>query len=356
MDNGKLPVAILGATGAVGQRFIQLLEDHPWFEVRELFASERSAGKPYREAANWVLDGGPPSRVGELVVQLLGGAVSSPLVFSALPKEAAVELEPKLAAQGKIVCTNASAYRMTPDVPLLLAEVNGDHVALLDRQRATRGWSTGALIANSNCTAMPVVMTLAPLRQFGVKRVHVVSQQAISGAGYPGVPSMDMIDNVIPYVSGDEEKLETETLKMLGTFDGEQITPLDTRIGASCTRVPVLDGHLVHVSVELEERPTHAQIREAWACFRGSPEVASLPSSPALPVVYLEQHDRPQPRRDRMIGAGMATAVGRLRDCPLLGYKYFALSHNTIRGAAGSSIQNAELLARRGYIDSFRPN
>lgn len=355
MENQKLPVAILGATGAVGQRFIQLLNNHPWFEVCELFASERSAGKPYGEAANWVLDGSPPETISGLRVRQLGEPVSSPLVFSALPKEAAVELEPALAAQGKIVCTNASAYRMAADVPLLLAEVNAHHAALIETQRANRGWTTGALVANSNCTAMPVVMALAPLRQFGITRIHVVSQQAISGAGYPGVASMDMMDNVIPYVSGDEEKLETETLKMLGELDGAQVALFKALVSASCTRVPVLDGHLVHVSVELEAAPSHAQIREAWETFRGSPEVASLPSSPTLPLVYLEQHDRPQPRRDRMIGAGMSTSIGRLRNCPLLGYKFFALSHNTIRGAAGSSIQNAELLARKGYIDGFRP-
>lgn len=352
----KLNVAILGATGAVGQRFIQLLENHPWFRVAEVVASERSAGKRYGEAAHWVVDGLPPTDVADMIVKPLGGALDSPLVFSALPKEAAVEIEPALASAGHIVATNASAYRMTPDVPLMLPEVNASHLGLIDIQRKARGWSTGALVANSNCTVMPVVMALAPLLKYGVTKLHMVSQQAISGSGYPGVPSMDILDNVIPYVSGDEEKMPIEARKMLGTFDGQMIIDLPVRTSTTCTRVSVTDSHLVHVSVELTDTPTFEEIIEAWRNFRGDDPVPVLPSSPTAPVQYIPLQDRPQPRRDRMAGNGMSTVVGRLRECELLGYKFFALAHNTIRGAAGSSIQNAELMAVCGYIDGFSPN
>lgn len=351
----KLDVAILGATGAVGQRFIQLLEDHPWFRVAEVIGSERSAGKPYAEAANWVLDGAPPAEVARLTVKPLDGEIESLLVFSALPKQPAHDKEPALAAAGHVVCTNASAHRMVEDVPLLLPEINADHIGLIDVQRQNRGWTTGALIANSNCTTMPVVMALAPLLGYGVKAVHMVSEQAISGAGYPGVSSLDILDNVVPYVGGDEGKMETEPMKMLGTFDGERIHERAMNAGATCTRVPVIDGHLVNMSIQLEAQPTFDEIIAAWEGFRGPEPVPSLPSAPRQPVVYLPQTDRPQPRRDRMTGNGMATSLGRLRECPILGYKFVALSHNTIRGAAGCSILNAELLAVSGYLGDFQP-
>jgi aspartate-semialdehyde dehydrogenase len=350
----KLGVAVLGATGAVGQRFIQLLEDHPWFEVREVIGSERSAGRPYGEAANWVLDGAPPPTVADLTVKALDDAIDSLMVFSALPKEPAVEREPQLAEAGHVVCTNASAHRMAADVPLLLPEVNADHVGLIEVQRRNRGWSSGALVANSNCTTMPVVMALKPLLQFGVTKVHMVSEQAISGAGYPGVASLDILDNVIPYVGGDEGKMETEPLKMLGEFDGERIVPFQTVASATCTRVPVIDGHLVNMSISLAEEPELDDIIAAWETFKGQEPVPSLPSAPEQPLVYLPQIDRPQPRRDRNAGGGMATSIGRLRPCPVLGYKFVALSHNTIRGAAGCSILNAELLAVAGYLGAFR--
>lgn len=351
----KLNVAILGATGAVGQRFIQLLENHPWFQVAEVVGSERSAGQRYGTITNWVLDGGPSPEVAEMTVKGLNDPLSSPLVFSALPKEPAKEVEIPLATAGHIVCTNASVNRMVDDVPLLLPEANADHIRLIDVQRAKRGWKTGALVANSNCTAMPVVMALAPLRQFGITKIHVVSMQATSGAGYPGVASLDILDNVIPYVSGDEEKLETETLRMLGTLNNEAVEWLDAVVGASCNRVPVVDGHLVNVSVELAAKPHMEDILEVWAEFRGPQPVPMLPSAPEVPVQYLPQIDRPQIRRDRNAGNGMATTVGRLRECPLLGYKFVALAHNTIRGAAGCSILNAELLAATGYIPDFQP-
>lgn len=356
MRDNKLDVAVLGATGAVGQRFIELLENHPWFRVAEVVASERSAGKSYGEAAHWILDGQPSNRIAGLEVKPLGGTLNSPLVFSALPKEAAQEIEPELARRGHVVATNASTYRMTEDVPLLLPEVNAEHVELIHVQRKNRGWTTGALVANSNCTTMPVVMAVKPLLKYGLKHLHMVSQQAISGAGYPGVASLDILDNIVPYVSGDEDKMETEPLKMLGTFDGQAIRYLDAKLGASCTRVPVIDGHLVHISMELAENPSFDEVIEAWTAFRGEAPVPSLPTSPAQPLVYFTQTDRPQTRRDRMVGNGMATAIGRLRECNMLGYKFFALSHNTIRGAAGSSIQNAELMAVCGFISGFSPN
>jgi len=352
----KLDVAVLGATGAVGQRFIQLLENHPWFRVAEVIGSSRSAGQPYGEITNWVLDSTAPESVSGLTVKALDDEISSPLVFSALPKEAAETREFELAGAGHVVCTNASANRMVEDVPLLLPEANADHIALVDVQRQKRGWTTGALIANSNCTAMPVVMALAPLRQFKVTKILVVSAQAVSGAGYPGVASLDILDNIIPYVSGDEQKLETETLRMLGDLNGDKVDWLHASISASCNRVPVTDGHLVNVSVSLADNPGLDEVIRAWEVFRGREPIPHLPSAPERPVEYLPQIDRPQSRRDRNAGGGMTTSIGRLRGCPILGYKFVALSHNTVRGAAGCSILNAELLAVRGYLKEFQPS
>lgn len=350
----RLDVAILGATGAVGQRFVQLLEDHPWFQVREVVGSVRSAGRRYADAAHWVLNGNPPADVASLVVKALDDPLRSPLVFSALPKEAAQTRELALAAAGHVVCSNASANRMLPDVPLLLPEVNAEHTGLIGLQRRRRGWTTGALIANSNCTVMPVVMALKPLVKYGIRRLHLVSEQAISGAGYPGVSSMDIIDNVIPWVPSDEQKMETESRKMLGAFTGAGIDELDMVVSATCTRVPVVDAHLVNISVELKQQPTIADIIDDWETCQALPPVPELPSAPRFPLQYLTQIDRPQPRRDRDAGAGMTTSIGRLRECPILGYKFASLSHNTIRGAAGCSILNAELLAAQGYIEQFR--
>ncbi len=348
----KLKIAVLGATGAVGQRFIELLETHPWFKVAEVIGSERSAGQKYGAYTNWVLDGSPPESVRDLTIKPLDASFDSPLIFSALPKEAADPIEVELAGRGHVVCTNASFNRMVEDVPLLLPEANADHIGLIDVQRRQRGWTTGALVANSNCTSMPVVMALAPLRKFGIGKVHMVSMQAISGAGYPGVASLDILDNVIPYVSGDEHKMEIEIPRMLGTLMNDHIEWLPAIFGASCNRVPVIDGHLVHISVSLDSQPSLDDIIEAW---NNEPGLEGLPSAPKRPVEYLYGQDRPQIRRDRNVGKGMATAVGRLRPCPLLGYKFSALTHNTIRGAAGCSILNAELLATRGYLGTFEP-
>ena len=351
----KLNVAILGATGAVGQRFIQLLDNHPWFRVAEVIGSSRSAGKFYREAVNWVLDGSPPDEIANLTVKSLDSTFDSLLIFSALPKEAAKEREFELAEAGHIVCTNASANRMVEDVPLLLPEVNAEHIRLIDVQRRNRGWTTGALIANSNCTVMPVVMSLAPLVKYGIEKVHLVSEQAISGAGYPGVASLDILDNIVPYVPSDEHKMQIESLKMLGTLDGEKIVDLEAIVGATCTRVPVIDGHLVNISLQLTEKPSIEQIIEDWENYRGTEPIPNLPSAPRQPLQYLTQIDRPQPRRDRNAGNGMTTSIGRLRECPILDYKFATLSHNTIRGAAGCSILNAEYLAVEGYLSDYRP-
>jgi aspartate-semialdehyde dehydrogenase len=241
------------------------------------------------------------------------------------------------------------------DVPLMLPDVNADHLALVDIQRQNRGWTTGALIANSNCTVMPLVMALAPLMLFGIRKIFSVSEQAISGAGYPGVPALDMIDNIIPYVPSDEEKMVIEAHKMLGVYSQGSINEFDAVISTTCTRVPVIDGHLINLSIELAAKPSLKEILEAWDNYRAPEIVRQLPSTPEKPLYYLPQIDRPQPRRDRMVGNGMSTTIGRLRECPILGYKFAALSHNTIRGAAGSSIQNAELLAVSGYIANFQP-
>jgi aspartate-semialdehyde dehydrogenase len=350
----KIDVAILGATGAVGQRFIQLLENHPWFRVAEVIGSSRSAGKPYGEAANWVLNGNPPTEIADLTVKALDDTFDSPLIFSALPKEAAITREIELADTGHVVCTNAGANRMLKDVPLLLPEVNAEHIQLIDVQRQNRGWTTGALIANSNCTVMPVVMALKPLVKYGIQKLHLVSEQAISGAGYPGVSSMDILDNVIPYVPSDENKMETESLKMLGEFRDGIIDELNMIVSSTCTRVPIVDAHLVNISVELAEKPDFETIIDDWVTYQGIDPISTLPSAPEYPLQYLTQIDRPQPRRDRDAGKGMVTSMGRLRECPILGYKFASLSHNTIRGAAGCSILNAELLAVKGYIQDFQ--
>jgi aspartate-semialdehyde dehydrogenase len=350
----KIDVAILGATGTVGQRFVQLLAGHPWFRVAEVAASDRSAGRPYAEATRWVLPGSPPPDVAAMTVLPLDAAFRSPIIMSALPGDVAKTLEPELAARGHAVSSNTSAHRMAPDVPLLLPEINADHIGLIDVQRRSRGWGAGALVTMSNCTTVPVVVALAPLRQYGIAAVSVVSMQAISGSGYPGVASFDIFDNVLPYIGGEEEKVETEPRKIMGAFNGEGVDWLPTRISAACNRVPVLDGHLVIVSVGLERKPEQAEILAAWASYAGHPLIADLPSAPRPVIRYHDGLDRPQPRLDRDNGAGMTTTIGRLRPCPLLDYKFAALSHNTIRGAAGGAILNAELLVAQGYVQGVR--
>ncbi len=348
----KLGVAVLGATGTVGQRFIQLLENHPWFYVAEVAASEKSAGKTYAEACRWVLPGEPPAPVAGLTVLPLDAPFKSPLIMSALPGDVAKTLEPELAARGHLVSSNTSSHRMAADVPLLLPEINADHVRLVDVQRRQRGWTSGALVTMTNCTLVAMTVALAPLRQFGIEKVNVVSMQAISGGGYPGVASFDIYDNVLPYIGGgEEEKVETEPRKILGALADDQVAWADMKISASCNRVPVLDGHTVCVSVGFSHKPSLAAIREAWANYKGNELARSLPSAPNPVIVYSEGIDRPQPRRDRDTGRGMTTTLGRLRECPVLDIKFVGLSHNTIRGAAGGAILNAELLVAQGYAE-----
>jgi len=353
MNQARQPidVAVLGATGAVGQRFIQLLEGHPWFRVAEVIASDRSAGQLYGKAARWVLPGNPPEDVVGREVLPLDADVQSRIVFSALPADIAKTVEWRLAEAGHVVCSNASAYRMQPDVPILLPEANADHAALVTAQREKYGWGGGGLVTNSNCTAAPVVMALAPLRRFGIQAVQMVSMQAISGAGYPGVSALDITDNVIPFINGEEPKVEAEPRKMLGALRDGSITLLDCVMSATCTRVPVIDGHLVSISVRFAEPVGEDDLRAAWADFRGPEPVPDLPSAPEQPVVFRSEADRPQPRRDRDTGGGMSTVVGRLRPDPVIGgWKYLALTHNTVRGAAGCSILNAELLVAEGLV------
>ncbi len=346
----KIPVAILGATGAVGQRFAQLLTDHPWFEITALAASERSAGKRYAEACNWVIPGDPAPALRDMTVHDLTPDLPARLVFSALPADVAREVEPQFAAAGYIVCSNASAFRYEPDVPLLIPELNAEHTALIARQRAERGWP-GCIVASPNCTTTGIAMALKPLDlAFGVQKLSVVTLQAISGAGYPGVPSLDILGNVIPNISGEEAKIEKETRQLLGRLEAGQRVDADIAISAQVTRVPVLDGHTVCLSVGFARKP---EVEEAIAALEAycGPELArGLPSAPARPVLVRREWDRPQPRRDRDAEGGMATTVGRIRPCALLDLRLVAVVHNTLRGAASGAILNAELLVAQDYV------
>jgi len=347
----RIPVAVLAATGSVGQRFVSLLDRHPWFEVVAVTGSDRSVGRPYGEACRWVLTDPMPETVRGLTVQpTTPEAAQFPLVFSALPSATAKEVEPLFARAGSCVCSNASAYRRDSDVPLLLPEVNPDHISLVSAQRRNHGWR-GCIVTNPNCTSTGLTVALKALDEtFGVQRGFVVSLQALSGAGYPGVASLDIIDNAIPFIGDEEEKVEWEPRKMLGQLDGDAVSLADFTLSAHTNRVAVSDGHLVCLSVELEKKTTP---EEAVAALRGycAPELsARLPSAPDPVIVVRDEPDRPQPRLDRMTGQGMTTVVGRVRPDPLFDLKMVILSHNTIRGAAGGSIYNAELLASLGLI------
>jgi aspartate-semialdehyde dehydrogenase len=346
----KIEVGILGATGTVGQRFVQLLENHPWFELKWLAASDRSAGKRYREAAAWQLVGPPPAAAADAVVEECVPGRGPKLVFSSMASNLAGDIERDFAAAGHIVVSNSSHYRMAPDVPLLVPEINPGHLGILAAQRKERGWE-GAIVTNPNCAAVVLVIPLAALRPFGIKRVMVTTFQAVSGAGYPGVPSLDILGNVIPYIGGDEEKkVETEMQKILGDLEGDRIRPLPFSASASCNRVPSIDGHVVTASVEFENRPERAAILEAFARFSGLPQERRLPSAPNQAIHYMEAPDRPQPRKDANLEKGMATAVGRLRECGVLHWKFVALSHNVLRGAAGAALLNAEMMKSEGLL------
>lgn len=346
----KIPVGVLGATGAVGQRFIQLLADHPLFSVNVVAASERSVGRPYGEVCHWLLPTPIPESVCDLVVQPTEPNLDCRVVFASLPSKVAAQVERPFAEAGYVVCSNASTHRMGPDVPLLIPEVNPDHTALLEVQRGERGWK-GLIVTSANCSATQLALALKPLHDaFGLRRLHVASLQAVSGAGYPGVASLDILGNVVPYIGGEEEKLETEPQKMLGTFQAGRIVPAPFAVSAQCNRVPVRDGHLACVSVEFQQKPTVDQVIEALESFRAPPEVAGLPSTPGTPIVVRREADRPQPFLDRDAGGGYAVSVGRIRLCTLLDLKFVVLGHNTLRGAAGGSIHNAELLVSQGWI------
>lgn len=347
----QIPIAILGATGSVGQRFVALLEHHPWFKVTALAASDRSVGQKYAQAARWVLDTPMPEYAREMiVVPADANAVQAQIVFSALHSEVAKELEPQFARAGAAVCSNASAFRREDDVPLLLPEVNADHIQLVKRQRKKRGWS-GCIVTNPNCTSTGLTIALKALdEKFGVKKVFAVSLQALSGAGYPGVPSLDIMDNVIPFIGGEEEKVEWEPRKMLGKLRGDTIELAEIQFSAHTNRVAVIDGHTVCVSVGLAERVEAETAVQVLRRYAAPPSARELPSSPRPVIEVREEADRPQPRLDRLSGKGMTTVVGRVRCDPLLDLKFVVLSHNTIRGAAGASIYNAELLVSEGLL------
>ena len=348
--NRKIPIGILGATGVVGQRFIQMLEHHPWFEVAWLAASDRSEGKIYAEAARWRLKTPIPAAVAAMTVSPATPEGAPKVIFAALDASIAAELEPRFADAGCAVVSNSSALRMQEDVPLVIPEVNGGHIKLIDTQ-SWRKKSGGYVVTNPNCSAIGLVLALAPLhQQFGLETVMAVTMQAVSGAGYPGVASLDILGNVIPYIKNEEEKMEEETKKLLGQLNGSKVIPGDFAMSAQCNRVAVEDGHTESISIRLKKKATAQEIIAAWNGYRAEPQELKLPSAPERPVVYLEAPDRPQPRFDVDMGAGMTTAVGRLRPCGVLDWKFTVLSHNTIRGAAGAAVLNAELLKAKGYL------
>jgi aspartate-semialdehyde dehydrogenase len=349
----RLPVAVLGATGAVGQAFVRLLADHPWFQLAEVAASERSAGRSYRDATRWIADDPIPSHAATLTVQPCDPkSVRSPVVFSALDSSVAGEAEAAFAAAGRAVLSNAKNYRMDPDVPLVIAEVNPDHLDILDRQRKNRNWR-GAIVTNGNCAAIAAVLPLAPLHErFGVRRVFVATMQAVSGAGYPGVASLDILGNVIPYIKDEEPKLEAEVRKFLGRRGDTRIDDAAIVVSAHTNRVPVEHGHTVVMSVELERKAALDEIRQQMVAWRGASDGCGLPSSPEYPLIVADAPDRPQPRRDVDAGRGMSVTVGRIREDPLFDVRLVALGHNIIRGAAGASVLNAELMAATGRLDN----
>ena len=345
---GKIDVGVLGATGMVGQQFISRLANHPWFNVSWLAASERSEGKSYAEAAPWRLATPMPEAIRHATVEACVPGRGPKVVFSALDAKAADVLEAQFAAAGHVVLSNAKTFRMDPLVPLLIPEVNAEHLMLLAEQRQQKGWS-GAIVTNPNCATVVLAMALAPMVQFGIRRVLVTTMQAVSGAGYPGLASLDILGNIVPFIGGgEEEKIETETNKILGGNGGR--APLDAVISAQVNRVPVIDGHSMTVSVDLSSRPSAETLIGVLRDFRGLPQNLNLPSAPNPPIVVMAEQNRPQPRLDVDLGNGMAVSVGRVRACPVLTHKFVALGHNTIRGAAGASVLNAELMYKQGQL------
>ena len=346
-------VGILGATGAVGQRFIQLLDANPWFEITDLAASERSVGKSYRTACTWRLSAECPESVRDMVIRPCEPGLDCDLVFSALPSSAARKIEEAMAQAGYGVLSNAAAHRMDRDIPLLIPEVNSDHLQLIPTQQARRGWDKGFIVTDPNCSTVGLTLALKPLHDvFGVRRVIVTTMQALSGAGYPGVPSLDILDNIVPYIRNEEDKLVDEPRKLLGTFSSESgtISPADITISPSCNRVATRDGHMQAISVEFEHKPSQEEVVEAFAAFASIPFELGCPSAVNPTIVVRHEPDRPQPVLDRDVGGGMAVTVGRIRPCQVFDYKFVVLSHNTVRGAAGGSILNAEIMAAKGIL------
>jgi aspartate-semialdehyde dehydrogenase len=345
-----IEVGILGGTGMVGQHFIRFLQGHPWFKLIWLGASDRSAGKKLKDATAWRLDGDMPSDASEILVSESQPGNAPKLVFSAMDASVATEIERAFAAAGHVVVSNSRNHRMEADVPLIVPEVNPDHLQLLKLQQAKRGWK-GLIVTNPNCSTVVLTMALAPMSTFGIERVMAATMQAVSGAGYPGVASMDILANVVPYIGSEEEKMEQETQKILGEFKDDAVVPLAAKVSAHCNRVAVVDGHVVTASVELAAKPALEDVRAAIENFTSVPQQRKLPSAPQRPVIYMPQQDRPQPRRDAGRENGMVTFVGRLRACPVLDLKFVACGHNTIRGAAGAAVLNAELMSSEGLLD-----
>jgi aspartate-semialdehyde dehydrogenase len=342
-----IEVGVLGATGMVGQQFVSRLSRHPWFRCTWLAASERSEGKPYKSVAPWKLTTPIPGGFTERIVEACVPGKGPKVVFSGLDASVAGEIEGAFAAAGHIVVSNARNFRMDPLVPLLIPEINADHLKLIPEQRQAKGW-TGAIVTNPNCSTIVLALALAPLRHFNIRAVVVSTMQAVSGAGYPGVPSLDILGNVVPFISGEEEKMETETLKILGSDGGRTRYP--AVVSAHTNRVPVIDGHTITVSVAFEQKPSIEAIADAMRNFGGRPQELWLPSAPQPPIVVTEEPNRPQPRLDADLGGGMAVTIGRLRECPVMHAKFVALGHNTIRGAAGAAILNAELMHAEGML------
>ncbi len=346
-----MKVGVLGATGMVGQEFVNFLRNHPWFDLTWLGASDRSAGKKYAEATTWRLSGTMPPGARDIVVSECKPQEGAPrLLFSATDASVATEIERAFAGAGHTVVSNSRNHRMDEDVPLLVPEINADHLALLPGQKKKRAWP-GQIVTNPNCSTIVLTMALAALKPFGIRRVIVTTMQALSGAGYPGVASMDINANVVPFIGGEEEKMERETQKILGDFSEGRVVALPACVSAQCNRVPVVNGHTIAVSVELERKPSEPEILGSMRGWRGIPQQKNLPSAPPCPVIYMEEQDRPQPRRDVERENGMAVFVGRLRKCPVLDYKFIAMGHNTVRGAAGVAVLNAELMKAEGYLD-----
>ncbi len=347
----KIPVTILGATGAVGQRFVQMLADHPYFEIVSLSGSDRTAGRPYGEACRWVLPGSPPAVVRQMIVSPTTTDLPGRVAFSALPAGIARELEPQFASQGYAVCSNASALRQTTGVPLLIPEINYDHLAMIPAQHSQLGWK-GLAVTSPNCTTNGIAMTLKPLHEaFGVDTLFCSTMQAISGAGYPGLPSLDIMDNVLPFIQNEEEKIQSETNLLLGRMvNGERI-PAQITVSAHANRVPVVDGHTITMSIKFKHKPSVDDVIHTLETFRGPKEVEQMPTAPSQPIIVRREPDRPQPRRDRDAGDGMSVSVGRVRPCPIFDIRLVTVVHNTVRGAAGGSVLNAELLYANGLLD-----